>query len=341
MGGMAHRQTPEELVHMGTGEPRGTHDVVAAVRTAASARLGASIMLTRASDIVHSAPTAVPVWASSDHLLGWLVCERPLAGEQRRFLESLATVITAHVAESDECTLRLDEHASRIRKVLDDGAISVVYQPIVDLGAGVRVGYEALARFPIEPLRSPDSWFAEAEAAGLGVELELAAARVAVAGFARLPAGSFLAINASPRVAVHRCFREYLRGLPPELLVIEMTEHARIEDYEQVNRRLNRRRAEGVRVAVDDAGAGFASMNHILGLVPNIIKLDAGLVRGVDQNPRRRSLVRSMARFGSEVGADILAEGVETHSELATLVELGVRYGQGFLLGRPAALAAA
>jgi len=117
--------------------------------------------------------------------------------------------------------------------------------------------------------------------------------------------------------------------------VIEVTEHSRIDDYAAIRTAFEAARQRGLRLAIDDAGAGFASFNHILALAPDLIKLDLSLIRGVDTDPNRRSLAAALVSFSRQLGVDIIAEGIETPAELATLKELGVGYGQGFLLGRP------
>jgi EAL domain-containing protein (putative c-di-GMP-specific phosphodiesterase class I)/FixJ family two-component response regulator len=234
-------------------------------------------------------------------------------------------------AEADELRLR-----QLVRDILEHGGVRPVFQPIVDLQADVPVGYEALSRFDGEPRRPPDSWFADAERVGLRTELELVAARIALTHFRASGSAGFLSLNASV-AALDRC-QELIEELEPERIVFEITEHHAIEDYEAVRPRLDRLRAEGARLAVDDAGAGFASLRHTLQLSPDFIKLDTSLIRGIDHDPRRRALAAGLIAFADDVGATIIAEGIETAGELATLRELGVCYGQGYRLARPAPL---
>jgi len=226
---------------------------------------------------------------------------------------------------------------SRIRRVLGSDGLAMAFQPIVDLRDGRVVGFEALARFTRGPERPPDAWFAEAEAVGLGRELEVAALRSALAHLDRLPAETYLSVNASPSTAALPFLVDLLAGRA-ERVVIEITEHAPVEDYDVLCDALDHLRATGVRVAVDDAGAGFASLSHILRLMPDLIKLDVVLTRGIDADDTRRQLASAISSFASGIGAAIIAEGIETRAELASLRELGVPYGQGFLLARPAPL---
>lgn len=278
----------------------------------------------------------VPVETADGRQLGSLVADQPLRLADRRAVQALAAVIANRLGHPEWAAERLRSAAARVREVIaTSGAINVALQPVVDLKTGGTVGYEALARFPSTPTLSPEVWFADAEATGLGRQLEWAAARAALEQLDALPGGAFLAINTSPAVAIDRCLREAMRGRPHERIVLEMTEHAPVDDYDDFERRLDRRRGEGVRLAVDDVGAGFASLRHILRLRPSLIKLDISLVRGIDRDPLRQSLARSMVEFARSLEADVLAEGIESAEELGQVERLGIRYGQGFLLGRP------
>jgi EAL domain-containing protein (putative c-di-GMP-specific phosphodiesterase class I) len=206
-------------------------------------------------------------------------------------------------------------------------------QPIVDLATGRVVGAEALARFPDR--RAPDVHFAEADSKGILIDLEIAAVRAALRRLAELPPSAYLTVNVSPATAVSPRLAAALAGTPAHRIVLELTEHAPVADYPTLEAALSSLRARGVRVAVDDAGAGFASMRHVLSLRPDVIKLDVSITRGVDEDLRRRELVRAMVSFSRATGCTLVAEGIETEDELAALRALGVRCGQGFHLGRP------
>lgn len=226
----------------------------------------------------------------------------------------------------------------RIEELLAGDRLTMVFQPIVDLATNKVAGNEALARFDTEPVRSPDVWFAEAKEVGLGEQLELAAISSAVGQIDGLPPDTFLAINASPETVVSPYFQAALRGASPERLALEITEHARVDDYDALLAALAPLRRAGTRLAVDDAGAGFSSFRHILRLEPEIIKLDIEITHDIDSDPVRQALATALVTFGSTLGATIIAEGVETEAELETLKAMGVACGQGFLLGRPRAL---
>jgi EAL domain-containing protein (putative c-di-GMP-specific phosphodiesterase class I)/AmiR/NasT family two-component response regulator len=224
---------------------------------------------------------------------------------------------------------------ARITDALGPGSLQIAYQPILDLETADVVGHEALARFTCEPRRTPDAWFTEAHEVGRGIELELAAVALALECAGELPGGAYLALNVSPEAAALPELVEVIDAAPVRDVVLEVTEHARVEDYRRFRRDLRALRKRGVRLAVDDAGAGFASLRHILELKAELIKLDASLTRDLHKDRGRRSLAAALIGFGRDMGVTIVAEGIETPSQCDELRALGVRYGQGFHLGRP------
>jgi EAL domain-containing protein (putative c-di-GMP-specific phosphodiesterase class I)/CheY-like chemotaxis protein len=230
---------------------------------------------------------------------------------------------------------------ARIRAVMEQDQLDVVFQPIVDLDSRAVVGYEALARFAAHPQRGPEHWFQEAHEVGLGAELELWAVRRACERSHGLPSGAFLTVNVSPDTAERPDLLALLAGAQVDHVVLEVTEHARVDDYPRFRVAIERIRELGARLAVDDAGAGFASLRHILELDAELIKLDGSLTRSLETDPRRRSLASALIEFGRESGAAVLAEHIESELQLVELRRLGVHLGQGFHLGRPEPLPAA
>jgi EAL domain-containing protein (putative c-di-GMP-specific phosphodiesterase class I) len=228
-----------------------------------------------------------------------------------------------------------EESARRIEHVLAGDLLSIVFQPIVSLADGRLVGTEALSRFDAEPRRPPNEWFAEADAVGRGVELELRAVARALARFDELPAGAYMSVNASPLAAVAPELKDLLRGAPARRIVLELTEHTQVEDYGALLDALERSRDEGVRIAADDTGAGYAGLQHLLRLHPNVVKLDIALTRNIDADPARRALASALVTFACEIGAVLVAEGVESLAELRSLRGLGIASAQGYRLGRP------
>lgn len=212
-------------------------------------------------------------------------------------------------------------------------AVHSALQPIVDLATGRVVGVEALARFPDK--RSPELHFAEAETNGSRMALELAAVRAGLRHLRALPGGAYLTLNVSPKTAASPRLAHALAGAPAERIVLELTEHAPVEDYPALETALAKLRERGIRIAVDDAGAGFASMRHILALRPDVLKLDVSITHGINGDARRRELVRALVTFARATGCTLVAEGIETEDELHAVRALGVRCGQGFRLGRP------
>jgi EAL domain-containing protein (putative c-di-GMP-specific phosphodiesterase class I)/FixJ family two-component response regulator len=226
----------------------------------------------------------------------------------------------------------------RLRHALD-GALAMVFQPICRLTDGKVVGAEALARFRGPPRRGPGYWFAEAHEVGLGAELELVATKAALTELAALPEQVYLAVNVSPATVLDGRFQKLIAATTAgPRLVLEMTEHAQVPDYRRLARSLSRLRVRGVRLAIDDAGAGFASLRHILRLDPDFIKLDRTLTEGIEHDVSQQALVVGLISFAQKIGATIVAEGIERRAQLEALQELGAPCGQGFYLARPGPL---
>ena len=165
--------------------------------------------------------------------------------------------------------------------------------------------------------------------------LELAAVRKVLADLPRVPADLYLAVNASPETILSPELAGMLENASAKRIILELTEHAHVDDYARLLGALQPLRQRGIRLAVDDAGAGYASLQHVLHLQPDLIKLDMGLTRNIDIDLPRRALASALISFARETGCRIIAEGVETASELATLRSLGVEKAQGYFLGRP------
>ena len=223
------------------------------------------------------------------------------------------------------------EGRSVIQAVLDTSAFAPFFQPIVDIYTGAVVGYEALSRFADGV--PPDLRFAAATKAGLGIELEMATLRAAIAGAAVLPPDAHLSLNASPGLITSGALRPLFVGVARPL-VLEITEHVAIDDYAALRAELAVL-GPAIRLAVDDAGAGYASFRHILELAPSYVKLDVGLIRGINTDPARQALLAGMAYFAVKRKIRLVAEGIETGQELELLRSLAIPYGQGYLLGRP------
>jgi len=257
----------------------------------------------------------------------------------RRLSDRLATLTEFSVMSAAVLGPMLSERWQRdrlraeVRDVITNRAFTPVFQPIVHLATGRFVGFEALTRF--SDGTRPDLRFIAADKIGMMVGLETAVLNAQIDQARRLPAGTFVSLNVSPSLAI---------GLLPLLdvvagadrpVVLEITEHAEIEDYSRLMAALSQVRGHAM-LAVDDAGAGYAGLHHILELQPQYVKLDISLVRNVDSDPARQAMVTGMAHFAAGVGCALIAEGIETENELTALRLLNVEYGQGYYLARPA-----
>ena len=225
----------------------------------------------------------------------------------------------------------------RLRRAFADAALETVFQPVVELASNDCIAYEALTRFPDEPSWTTRDWFAAATDAGVAAQLELAAIASALTHLEDIPYGSALAINVSAAVAVTDEFFELVAPFANRL-IIELTEHEPIDDYASLALGLQDLRDLGARIAIDDVGAGFASMRHILRLGPDIVKLDLSLTQGLAHDAGARALTSALVEFADSTGTVLAAEGIETPAELELLRGLGVGHGQGYLLGRPSPL---
>jgi EAL domain-containing protein (putative c-di-GMP-specific phosphodiesterase class I) len=233
-----------------------------------------------------------------------------------------------------------EEKMARIQAVLNGDEPSIVYQPIYSLAPRRMMGLECLSRFSATPTFAPSQWFADAFDVGMIVPLELKAIRKALAGLLVVP-DCYLAVNASPETILSGELEAVFADMDSDRIVVEITESAYVPDYDKLIRALEPLRSRSVRIAVDDVGAGFANMRHIINLHPEFIKLDSSLIRGIDTDTRRRALVAAMVSFATETGSQIVAEGVETAKELDVLKSLGVTSAQGYFLARPVRLAIA
>ncbi|WP_263117807.1 EAL domain-containing protein [Cellulomonas sp. RIT-PI-Y] len=227
------------------------------------------------------------------------------------------------------------ERVQQIRRIIDRQDVRMALQPIVRLGTRGVVAVEALARFDQQWFPNPSTAFAAAASGGHGVDLELLAARAALSRLDHIPEDAWLGINLSADALLDPRAAELLLPHGPRVGV-EITEHAPVADYEPLVAVTDRLKHAGVHVVVDDAGAGFASLKHVLRLRPTAIKLDIELIRDIDTDPVRQALVRSVEQFSGALAAWLVAEGVESETERQTLLDLGVTYGQGYLFGKPA-----
>jgi len=230
---------------------------------------------------------------------------------------------------------RTEASAARehILAIIERAEFEPVFQPIVDLENDAVIGYEGLTRFADGV--SPEVRFAEATTVGLGPELEAATLKASLIAAAPLPGEATLNLNVSPTLITARQPLQNLVRDAGRPIVLEVTEHAQIADYEAFRTSFALLRPK-MELAVDDAGAGFASLRHILELRPAFVKLDRSLIAGLEADEARQAMIVGLSHFARSVGCRLIAEGVETEAELEVLRTLAIRLAQGFLLGRPA-----
>ena len=278
---------------------------------------------------------------SNDELVGVLAFGATTPEHASRLADRLATLTEFAVMSAAMLGPALSDRAQRettiaeVQAVIATRAFTPVFQAIVDLDCRAFVGYESLTRFA-DGTR-PDVRFLAADKVGMMVELERACLREQVVQARKLPQGSFLTLNVSPALAIEPEFLIDLLRTADRPVVLEITEHVEIEDYPRLMAALDRVRPMAM-LAVDDAGAGYAGLRHILELRPQYVKLDISLVRNIDTDPARQAMVTGMASFAQGVGCSLIAEGIETPEELATLRMLHIPFGQGYYLAKPASV---
>lgn len=292
------------------------------------------------TDLPVGAHLSVPIRLGNGQLYGTFCCfsTRPnftLGDRDLAIMHLFANFASRQIGRELDAERQHREMHQRISSVLESESFTIVYQPIVHLTDNKIIGFEALTRFWSRPIRSPDVWFNEAAAVGLSEALEMAAITKALTGFDHIPDDIYLSLNVSPDNILSGAIHRILKDAPLHRIVLEVTEHVPIPDYSQFDQSLAPLRDRGIRLAVDDAGAGYASFLHILKLKPEIIKLDIGLIRNIDTDLTRRALTAALVGFAQESGSQLVAEGVETASERVALEQLHVDKVQGYLLGHP------
>jgi EAL domain-containing protein (putative c-di-GMP-specific phosphodiesterase class I) len=312
------------------------------IKDAAAHPVAAALPETQAIPI--GSHLSVPIRLSDGRIYGTLCCfsflpDVSLTERDLQIMRVLAELLADQIDQETRAVRHQTQRVDEMIALMDGGEPSIVYQPIYDLESRRVAGVEALARFRSTPHVTPDVWFNEAAALGIGPKLEACAVGSALAALRVVPKDVYVAVNGSPAFVLSGALPELLQSVDVSRVVLELTEHASVTNYRELTDALAPLRALGLRIAIDDAGAGYASMRHILNLEPNLVKLDISLTRGIDKDRKRRALASALIAFARETDVGIIAEGVETSEELLTLQSLGVKRAQGYYLARPKPLA--
>jgi EAL domain-containing protein (putative c-di-GMP-specific phosphodiesterase class I) len=292
------------------------------------------------TDMGIRAHMSVPIKLNDGRTYGMFCCistepQPTLNMRDLKMMRAVAELTAVLIGREIDATTEHRAKFERIQKVLSQDELSIVVQPIVRIADNRLVGFECLSRFSGPEGWTPDVWFKMAASVGLGIELEMRAVHIGLALLERFPKDLYLTFNVSPDTLTSGALAQAVPKKQGRRVIVEVTEHASVEDYEVLSGALNELRCHGIRLAVDDAGAGYASLRHILALQPDIIKLDISLTHNIQDDLARHALAAALVHFGRETKCQILAEGVETAAELKVLRELGVGTAQGYFLGRP------
>jgi diguanylate cyclase (GGDEF)-like protein len=234
---------------------------------------------------------------------------------------------------------------SPLKNILDQRLLSAVFQPLIDLTSGDFLGYEGLIRGPADtPMHSPFCLFSEAVKEGLLLELERLARETVLESFSQLNLSGNLFLNVSPETLRHPNFKsgqtlQYMKmlGIPPERVIIEITENQPTFDFKGMREALLHYREMGFQIAIDDLGEGFSSLRLWSELRPEFIKVDMHFVQGVDKDPIKLQFLKSIQQIAESCGTHVIAEGIETEAELRVVKDIGIAYGQGYFIARPSA----
>ena len=260
---------------------------------------------------------------------------------KRALLEAIDQATRGIQLERNEVQHRL---SAEFERVISEAQITCVFQPIIDLSDYGVIGYELLARGPMQSeLHRPDALFEVARAENRVPELDRLCRLMAARGGATLPPEYLRFINTEPIDLLSRsrgemCVQEFIDATPEALrsqTVMEITENSVIDDFTHMRHVIDRLRDQGFRIAIDDAGAGYAGLQTMVELEPDFIKLDMSLTRNLDKSIVKQKLIGTLRDFCRQAGIGLVAEGIETQAQLDALLALGIPYAQGFLFARP------
>ncbi|GAA0397461.1 hypothetical protein GCM10009133_03120 [Cocleimonas flava] len=282
----------------------------------------------------------VPIRIADGSIYGTFCCfnhktDETIGERELSMLRIFADLAGKQIDSNIKSNLEKKEMTDRVISILDPSKLNMVYQPIYDIQQDKITGYESTLRVMTNPYRTPDVWINEAKQVGVSANLEIMAIKKATTELEQLPKDTYVSINTSPEHIINGAIATALKEISPKKVVLEITEHAPITDYVEFREALKPLRDRGILLAIDDAGAGYASFQHILEIAPDVIKLDTSIIHDVNVDPARHALATAIISFAKETNAEIIAEGVETQEEYNALRLLGVNKIQGFYIGRP------
>ncbi|MDX1694318.1 MAG: EAL domain-containing protein [Ketobacteraceae bacterium] len=288
----------------------------------------------------------IPLVLSNGQIYGSFCCFQSIADPSLSkrdlgFLRAIAEIASELIEEKLAHETSWLEVTKKIGVILESGDIDIHYQPIYDFHANKVSGFESLSRFVSDPYRTPDIWFSEAAEVGLCEQLEMLAIKNAVSGMNELRDDLCITLNVSPEYVLNGALEATLNNTESKRIILEITEHSPISDYPSFRQALKPLRDQGVRLAIDDAGAGYSSFQHILELEADIIKLDISLTKDIHLDSKKFLLAKALCAYAKAINCIVIAEGIEAIEDLNALRKLGVDKAQGYLIGRPMPLAEA
>lgn len=282
----------------------------------------------------------VPIYFSSGRLYGTFCSykEQPdetYTDKDIALLQMVSEIVASILEKDAEAQADNLKVCAELANIITNQKLTILYQPIYCLHSNEVSGYESLSRFHSDPYRPPNEWFDDAEKVGWGEALEIMAIKKAVQGVSLLNTTAYVSINVSPEYILNGALSRALEHIDASRIVVEITEHSPVDDYEAFKKALQPLRKQGLRLAVDDAGAGYASFQHILQIEPDYIKLDVSLTRDIHKDTKKQLLAKALFAYAKAIDCTIIAEGIEILDELSTLRELGIDKIQGYFLSHP------
>jgi len=283
----------------------------------------------------------VPIVLASGKTYGTFCCYKTtfdddLNDRDLAFLKLISELATELIEQRSQSDTISNETKILIENIIKTNAITIYFQPIFNLVTNQLSGYESLSRFFTQPYKTPDVWFKDADNLGLGEALEILAIQNTLHCMDELAPHAYVTINTSPAHILSGSINNVLQNVDCTRIILEVTEHSPILDYQAMRAALEPLRNKGVKLAIDDVGAGFSSFQHILELEADIIKLDISLTENINNDQRKFLLAKALCGFAKAINCTIVAEGIENKEELLTLRQLKVDNVQGYFIGRPA-----